>query len=74
MKAMIVDIFWLGSSGKHGKFKVIDPEFLPRIGETVRWLYEPAPRVKQVIWDFDGEFLKDLLGDPSTPTVVIVVE
>jgi hypothetical protein len=36
--------------------KVIeDAEFIPRLGDAIKWSYEPPPRVQAVVIDYDGK-------------------
>lgn len=39
---------------KFGNVKVIiDPKFVPRIGDHVLWQYQPAPRVVDVVFNYN---------------------
>lgn len=31
-----------------------DPKFIPRLGDRIHWHYAPAPKVIQVVHDFDS--------------------
>lgn len=35
--------------------EIIDPKYIPRIGERVMWNYEPTPIVENVVHDIMGD-------------------
>lgn len=55
MKLLILDSF--------GMSKLIkDPEFIPRIGDSISWKYAPAPRVTNVLINYDEQQITVTLG------------
>jgi len=47
MKLIITDKF------NHHTIEVNNPTHIPRVGEYVRWSYEPSPKVTNVIYGFE---------------------
>jgi len=48
MKLIITDKF-----NQHNK-EINNPQHIPRVGELVRWIYVPSPKVTFVIYDFEA--------------------
>jgi hypothetical protein len=47
MKLVIID--------PYGEEKVIEnPQFIPTEGSRIAWRYTPAPRVVEIVYDYDG--------------------
>jgi hypothetical protein len=50
MKLVILD--------HYGKQKVIDnPQFIPTVGSLIAWRFDPAPRVTEVVYDYDNNMV-----------------
>jgi len=53
LKAIIVDPLWLSTQGSKGHSQFIDPTYIPRVGDEVRWANHTIAKVKSVLWDYD---------------------
>jgi hypothetical protein len=52
--------YQLTSEVRHLEIK--DPTFIPRIGETIVWFYDPTPHVKIVIYDYHDDAVWVVVG------------
>lgn len=70
MKMIIIDEFDAKDAfakgiidGKQCKnIMVQNPTFIPRIGEIVMWFYEPAPKVKVIVYDYPNDLVWVVIG------------
>lgn len=44
------------------RITVDNPTFIPRVGETVMWFYEPSPHVQLVIYDYPNGLVWVVVG------------
>jgi hypothetical protein len=51
---IIVDQLFLDSKGTAGRSRRYSTHAVPRVGDRIVWYYDPAPLVKEVVWDFGG--------------------
>jgi hypothetical protein len=57
LKVNVVDPMWLNTQGVKGYSRFIDPAYIPRIGDEIKWFNHSITKVKTVIWDFDAELV-----------------
>jgi len=58
MKVNIADPMWLNSQGLKGHSRLVDPAYIPRIGDEIMWWFNHTlMKVKTVIWDFNAELV-----------------
>ena len=44
-------------SDKFDKTKQADMDILPKKGDKIVWFYEPYPKVKEIVWNVDKNFV-----------------